>query len=261
MAPRGLADALAVLIPTYRAGNAGDGPRHSLPPLTGAKGTFAWTLLLTGLAGVAAGCTPSVDNIDQIVEAQIAEADREAIHTMVVDASAETIASTGIAQWHLEVDDVGVVARGLDDGGVELGHVAIREWVEGESRGKEIVSSEGGLIRIDTLGEVTTLLHDQRLFAAFTVDTEELRAGLESESFRSCSALDWLLCGGKVLGVIAKCGPGAMVCAAKILGTGKCLDCFSSGGGGGGAPSVTGGGGCGSSEEPFGGGTPIAEPC
>ena len=204
-------------------------------------GIFASYALLSSLPMLGGCAAPSDDFAEQV------GSDDSVSFTEIIFASPETTASTSIAYWQLEADEHGAIAQAFDDADNVVGQVVFSEWRDGAESGKQIASSDGGLIRLNSEGDILEIDYSDKgdeLFHAFVVDSADFRAQLEAESFRSCSFWDWLGCGTKVLGAIAKCGPGAVVCAAKILGVGgKCYKCFvKESAGGPDRPSKAGGG-------------------
>lgn len=146
-------------------------------------------------------------------------------------ASERTVEQLSVVAWQLEIEDAAVFVRGLDEEGVEVAWVKLRQGVDG----KEIATSHGGLVRLDSEGNLLEVIDDPELFAAFVRDTEDWRAELEANSFRSCSVFDWILCSAAVIKAITVCGPFGLACATALLGTAKCVACFvkETGGGGG----------------------------
>lgn len=151
----------------------------------------------------------------------------------VLEATVQTRAESGIDYWELDVGDGELRMVAFDAQGASRGWVEVREWSDGGEGGKQVKSSGGGLLRLDASGQIRDLVDDPHLFPAFARDSELLQEG---EQFRGCGVFAWLGCAGAVLGVIAACGPAGIKCAAAILGTGKCFECFLGGGGDGPVP-------------------------
>ena len=156
------------------------------------------------------------------------ETDEEAVQftsveeSNVIEASAQTRNELSIVRWVYEAEEDAVVLSGRSEAGVELASVTFRQSADF----KEISTSNGGLIRIDRQGNPTEFVDDPELFTAFSRDTVEWRAQLQDSTFRSCSIWKWIGCSGAVLAAIYACGAFNLPCAAALLKSISCIECF-----------------------------------
>lgn len=204
--------------------------------------SLALALSLTSIGGCSSSDGPvPVDNSNQEAE--------DSDHA-VLWASEQTTAAFGIAEWRFVDEDHELLILGVDTQGVERGHIAMRTWNDNGAPGKELVSSEGGILRVTADGEITELETNDDLFTAFAYDSESAELEVSTETFRGCSSADWISCMVSVGAAIDSCGSSEDVkCVSALLGVGtKCFKCYknaldrptttTTGGGGGGCSGI-----------------------
>ena len=187
-------------------------------------------------------CT--VSSHEEVASEQL-EFEDSSVDGDIFPASPETAARLGLTEWRISVEFGAVMVRGYDDAEQEIGWVKIGDWSQADVSGKEITSSNGGLIRFDSSGGIDALTYDDYLFPAFASDVESFAVASDAESFRSCGPLAAAFCAASIAAAIITCGPAGPKCVVGVLKAAKCVRCFLGGGGGsGGGTSTTGPGTC-----------------